>query len=113
MINADVEDVEMSVETDDDEEEAVLDELGGECQCYESSNIIPTNSCYAKMRMRMKKRKAWAAVYLPAPKKGEIRNLLLGTRVTGHTSFGEIRLVSSGINRTTLNTSPQSPISRT
>ena len=31
MINADVEDVEMSVETDEDEEEAVLDELGGEC----------------------------------------------------------------------------------
>jgi len=76
-------------------------------------NIIPTNYYYVKMRMRMKKRKAWAAVYLLAPKKGEIRNLLLGTRVTGHTSFGEIRLVSSGINRTTLNTSPQSPISRT
>jgi hypothetical protein len=37
VINADVEDVEMSVETDEDEEEAVLDELGGECQCYESS----------------------------------------------------------------------------
>jgi len=31
VINADVEDVEMSVETDEDEEEAVLDELGGEC----------------------------------------------------------------------------------
>jgi hypothetical protein len=30
VINADVEDVEMSVETDEDEEEAVLDELGGE-----------------------------------------------------------------------------------
>jgi hypothetical protein len=35
VINADVEDVEMTVETDDDEEEAVLDELGGEC--YDSS----------------------------------------------------------------------------
>jgi hypothetical protein len=34
VINADVEDVEMSVETDEDEEEAVLDELGGEHQCY-------------------------------------------------------------------------------
>jgi hypothetical protein len=31
VINADVEDVEMSVETDEDEEDAVLDELGGEC----------------------------------------------------------------------------------
>jgi hypothetical protein len=31
VINADVEDVEMTVETDEDEEEAVLDELGGEC----------------------------------------------------------------------------------
>jgi hypothetical protein len=101
VINADVEDIEMSVETDEDEEEAVLDELGGECWCYELT-IIPTNY-YTKMRMRMKK-KAWAAVYLPAPKKGEIRNSLLGTRVTGHTSFGEIRLVSSGINRTKLNT---------
>jgi len=37
VINADVEDVEMSVETDEDEEDAVLDELGGECQCYKSS----------------------------------------------------------------------------
>ena len=31
VINADVEDVEMSVETDEDEEDAVLDELGGVC----------------------------------------------------------------------------------
>ena len=31
VINANVEDVEMGVETDEDEEEAVLDELGGEC----------------------------------------------------------------------------------
>jgi len=31
VINADVEDVEMSVDTDEDEEDAVLDELGGEC----------------------------------------------------------------------------------
>jgi hypothetical protein len=31
VINADVEDVEMSVETDEDEEDAVLDGLGGEC----------------------------------------------------------------------------------
>jgi hypothetical protein len=31
VINADVEDVEMSVETDEEEEEFVLDELGGEC----------------------------------------------------------------------------------
>jgi hypothetical protein len=111
VINADVEDVEMAVETDEDEEEAVLDELGGECWC-DVFTIIPTNYYYAKMRMRMKKRKAWAAVYLPAPKEREIRNSLLGTRVTGHTSSGEIRLVSSGINRTRLNTSPQLPISR-
>jgi hypothetical protein len=75
--------------------------------------IIPINYYYAKMRMRMKKRKAWEAVYLPAPKKDEIRNLLLGTRVTGHTSFGEIRLVSSGINRKRLNTLRQSPTSWT
>jgi hypothetical protein len=31
VINANVEDVEMAVKTDEDEEEAVLDELGGEC----------------------------------------------------------------------------------
>jgi hypothetical protein len=31
VTNANVEDVEMAVETDEDEEEAVLDELGGEC----------------------------------------------------------------------------------
>ena len=31
VLNANVEDVEMAVETDEDEEEAVLDELGGEC----------------------------------------------------------------------------------
>ena len=31
VFNANVEDVEMAVETDEDEEEAVLDELGGEC----------------------------------------------------------------------------------
>jgi hypothetical protein len=30
VFSANVEDVEMAVETDDDEEEAVLDELGGE-----------------------------------------------------------------------------------
>ena len=30
VFNADVEDIEMAVETDEDEEEAVLDELGGE-----------------------------------------------------------------------------------
>ena len=59
------------------------------------------------------KRKERVAVYLPAPKKGEIHNLLLGTRVTDHMSFGEIRLVSSGINEMRSNTSHQSPISPT
>jgi len=78
-----------------------------------AATIVPTNYYYAKMRMRMKKRKGRAAVNLSASKKGEIHNLLLGTRVTGHTSFGEIRSVSSGINRTRLNMSRQSPISRT
>ena len=63
--------------------------------------------------MKTKKKKDRVAVYLPAPKKGEIHNLPLGTRVRGHTSFGEIRLVFSGINRMRLNTSRQSPISRT
>jgi hypothetical protein len=61
----------------------------------------------------MKKRKEGVAVYLPAPRKGGIHNLLLGIRVTGHTSFGEIRLVSSGINRKRLNTLRQSPTSWT
>jgi hypothetical protein len=103
----------MTVETDDDEEEAVLDELGGEC--YDSSllSLLTTTMLYAKTRMRKKRTKGRVAVYLPAPKKGEIHNLLLGTRAIGHTSFGEIRLVFSGINRTRLNTSRQSPISRT
>ncbi len=30
----------MSVETDEDEEEFVLDELGGQCYCYDSS-LLP------------------------------------------------------------------------
>lgn len=38
VINADVEDIEMTVETDEDEEEAVLDELGGE---YYDSLLLP------------------------------------------------------------------------
>ena len=65
------------------------------------------------MRTRKMKRKERVAVYLPAPKKGETHNLLLGTRVTDHMSFGEIRLVSSGINEMRSNTSHQSPISPT
>ena len=76
--------------------------------------ITPTYISYSKMRTRKRKRKNRAASLHPDPRKEVgIHNSLLGTRVTDPTSFVEIRLVSSGINRTTLNTSPRSPISRT
>ena len=42
VINADVEDVEMIVETDEDEEEAVLDELGGECHDSSWLSLLTT-----------------------------------------------------------------------
>lgn len=38
VFNADVEDIEMAVETDEDEEEAVLDELGGK---FYDSLLLP------------------------------------------------------------------------
>lgn len=108
VINANVEDVEMADETDEDEEETVLDELGGECyDTYHHSY----SWLRIKMRTKMKTKKG-AANYLPVPKKAGIHNSLLVTRVTDHTSFVGIRLVSSGINRTMLNTSHPSPISR-
>jgi len=72
--------------------------------------ITPTHISCVKMRTR--KRKKGTASYRPDPKKAGTRNSLLGTRVTGHTSFVEIRLVSSGINRTRSNMSRPSPISR-
>jgi len=98
----------MADETDEDEEETVLDELGGECyDTYHHSY----SWLRIKMRTRMKTKKG-VANYLPDPKKAGIHNSLLGTRVTDHTSFVGIRLVSSGINRTMLNTSHPSPISR-
>jgi hypothetical protein len=71
----------------------------------------PIHSSLAKTRTRTKKREV-VADYLPDPKTAGIHNSLLGTRVTGHMSFVEIRLVSSGINRTISNTSHPSPISR-
>ena len=73
--------------------------------------ITPTHISYVKMRTRTKRKKR-AASYRPDPKKAGIPNSVLGTRVTGHTSFVEIRLVSSGINRPRSNMSRPSPISR-
>ena len=75
--------------------------------------ITPTYMSYSKTRTRKTKRKNRAASLHPDPRKeAGIRNSLLGTRVTGHTSFVEIRLASSGINRTRSNMSRPSPISR-
>lgn len=76
-----------------------------------TQTITPTHISYAKTRTRTKMKKR-AASYRPDPKKAGIRNSLLGTRVTGHTSSVEIRLVSSGINLPRSNMSRPSPISR-
>jgi hypothetical protein len=75
-----------------------------------TQTITPTHISCVKMRTR--KRKKGTASYRPDPKKAGTRNSLSGTRATGHTSFVEIRLVSSGINWTRSNMSRPSPISR-
>jgi hypothetical protein len=53
VLSSGVEDVEMAAETDDDEEEAVLDELGGECEaCSRKFHSTTT----PQMRMKTKTR---------------------------------------------------------
>jgi hypothetical protein len=111
VLSSGVEDVEMAVETDDDEEDAVLDELGGEylacSRKFYYTNTVP------QTRMKTKMMQQREAVHPLAPKMGEILNSPLGTKAIDRTLYEAIRLASSGSSPTTLNTLLQSAISQT
>ncbi|SRR6266404_3008206 len=100
----------MTVETDDDEEEAVLDELGGECDTLSRKFYLTTAVPQMKMTTKAKTRKQRVAVYPLTSKVDEILNSPLGIKAIDRTLYEEIRLVSSDISRMMSNMLHQSPI---